>query len=163
MVTTEHHCDHCPAFFYDKTEAEEHEKLPVITLPKGFIFFQYSSREPGWVRGVKGDVNLERDLQCGNTHDAEYVDNIVFSNLYSADESPNIEIFGEFPSNASTVRMNLEVNNRYRYATDGDIRQVLSHERLVSVLLDRGLTELTLDLDGKRTVPIVYSGEPILT
>jgi len=144
----EYKCKKCPAEFDDRTKALEHGKKPLIELPEGFIYFRSGFRQ-GFIRG--------NEIGANRLHDVSYHFHVFADPL----GIPSIRI-GSNVHFAETVRENLaELGDGYREATDEEIERVLSQERIVNALIGQGLTELTLDLEGERTVPIVY--QPILT
>ena len=146
---TVYDCEKCGETYDDERVAERHEQKPIIDIPKGFIYFSYTVRRDGWIRGPEESIN--------GLHDVKY----SFTSFFSGSEAPIMRQH-DFFFNASEVREGLIDGDMCRFATDEDIAEVLSHERFVELLRGQGLTELTLDLEGKKTVPVVYSGEPAL-
>jgi len=154
----EYECEKCGEIFPERAIAEDHEQVPLKEIPEGFIYFRNSppryEENNGWIRG--NDRTAEMGLNA--LHDVEY----TIHNLGNFHIPSRASVtLNAFILNASNIRRNVtEFENRYRHATDEDVRLVLSYERIVDKLLSQGLTELTLDLEGEQTVPIVYSGEP---
>ena len=134
-------CEKCGETYDDERVAERHEQKPIIDIPKGFIYLSHSFRENGWIRGSEEDIN--------GLHDVRY----SFISFLGGGAKAFAMDGHYYSLNASSVREGLE-DNRYRFATEEDIERVLSHEGIVEALISQKLTELTLDLEGKRTVPI---------
>jgi len=149
-------CEKCEKVYGDRALAEEHEQIPLIELPKGFIYFGGPNPVNGWIIGAP------TGLVDNSSHDVNYSIHSLWSRS-SMHETPDRATLDSHSVYASFVRRRLAEEGIFglRYATDEDVREVLSHERIVDVL-DQGLTKLTLDLEGKRTVPILLN-QPIPT
>jgi len=146
MVNECYECEECESIFYNRTKAEEHEQIPLITLPKGFIyFFRDHPRATGWIRGIK--------LGIDESHEVRYFGHSLF-NLHLTDVIPSITPNSQTIYARDVIGNITEDSNRYRHATEDEVREALSYEKLVDTLKAQGLTELTLDLEGKIIVPI---------
>jgi len=157
-----HYCEVCPASFDDETDAKEHERKPLVTLPEGFFYMerQHPTEDKiggkGLIIGLRGCVDSLHDTNYGtlflrNLNDKLYDTDPIQWNFHE-----------RRPSYAGRVREGLE-GGGYRHATEEEVRRVLGNERIVSTLISDGLTQLAIDLEGERTFPLVRSEEPTPT
>jgi len=154
----QYQCVKCEKLFDGRTEAEEHEVIPLTTLPEGFIYFGTSPLDEGegWIRGRR-DKTEESGLN--DSHSVEYTIH-YFGELHNPARASLV--LNLFSFDASNIRRSLTGPGAvHRYATDEEVRLALSHKIIVNRLLSQGLTKLTLDLEGEKTIEIAH--QSILT
>jgi len=174
MVITTYGCEKCNLGFSNREKAEEHERKPIIIIPEGFVYFINTAQEDesirglihpdGFIRGHKTGVYGSPNLN--SSHSMEYFFHAL-TKIHNANTKNRFSISLNAHTFLSTIVRNGFAEGEsvfgHRFSTDEEAKQILSDEEIVSDLKNQGLTELTLDLEGERTVPIVYSEQPILT